>query len=124
MTTGLWFPLWATTAHRQHSSLTVGIRFLCCSYPRAAEGMGRRHLQRLPVPKAPPVISNPSILWGYYWRMHYDWRNVAHRGYCRVMPTNGPKSIAEVDFASLVRRQYTPSPDCWADQILYFLMLD
>src|SRR5215475_10701177 len=42
----------------------------------------------------------------------------------RVMPTNVPKSIAEIDFADLTRRQYTPSPDCWADQILYFLMLD
>jgi glycosidase len=34
------------------------------------------------------------------------------------------RSIAEIDFANLTRRQYTPSPDCWADQILYFLMLD
>jgi glycosidase len=34
------------------------------------------------------------------------------------------KSIADIDFANLTRRQYTPSPDCWADQILYFLMLD
>lgn len=40
------------------------------------------------------------------------------------MPTNAPRSIAEVDFASLIKRPYTPSPDCWADQILYFLMLD
>jgi glycosidase len=40
------------------------------------------------------------------------------------MPTNAPKSIAEIDFASLLKRRYTPSPDCWADQILYFLMLD
>src|SRR6516165_8537472 len=45
-------------------------------------------------------------------------------GSCRVMPTNAPKSIAEIDFASLIKREYTPSPDCWADQILYFLMLD
>jgi glycosidase len=37
---------------------------------------------------------------------------------------NAPKSIAEIDFASLIQRQYMPSPDCWADQILYFLMLD
>ena len=42
----------------------------------------------------------------------------------RVMPTNVPKSIAEIDFANLTKRRYTPSPDCWADQILYFLMLD
>jgi glycosidase len=34
------------------------------------------------------------------------------------------RSIAEIDFANLTRRRYTPSPDCWADQILYFLMLD
>jgi glycosidase len=40
------------------------------------------------------------------------------------MPTKAPKSIAEIDFAALVQRRYTPSPDCWADQILYFLMLD
>jgi len=40
------------------------------------------------------------------------------------MPTNAPKSIAEIDFAELIKRQYMPSPDCWADQILYFLMLD
>jgi glycosidase len=37
---------------------------------------------------------------------------------------NAPKSIAEIDFANLTKRQYTPSPDCWADQVLYFLMLD
>ena len=34
------------------------------------------------------------------------------------------RSLAEIDFATLTGRQYTPSPDCWADQILYFLMLD
>src|SRR5262245_39340784 len=34
------------------------------------------------------------------------------------------KSLAEIDFAELIQRKYTPSPDCWADQILYFLMLD
>src|SRR6516165_9383364 len=34
------------------------------------------------------------------------------------------RSIAEIDFTALTRRQYTPSPGCWADQILYFLMLD
>jgi glycosidase len=37
---------------------------------------------------------------------------------------HGPKSIAEIDFAELTRRKYTPSPDCWSDQVLYFLMLD
>jgi hypothetical protein len=40
------------------------------------------------------------------------------------MSTNAPKSIAEIDFAGLTKRQYTPSPDCWADQVLYFLMVD
>ena len=35
-----------------------------------------------------------------------------------------PRSIADIDFARLIQRHYTPSPDCWADQILYFLMLD
>jgi len=40
------------------------------------------------------------------------------------MSLNTPKSIAEIDFASLTKRRYTPSPACWADQILYFLMLD
>jgi len=34
------------------------------------------------------------------------------------------RSLADIDFANLTRRQYTRSPDCWADQILYFLMLD
>ena len=33
-------------------------------------------------------------------------------------------SIADIDFASLTKRKYTPSPDCWSDQVLYFLMLD
>jgi len=37
---------------------------------------------------------------------------------------NRPKSIAEIDFAELTKRKYTPSPDCWTDQVLYFLMLD
>src|SRR5579885_1845044 len=37
---------------------------------------------------------------------------------------NGPKSVAEIDFAELTKRNYTPSPDCWSDQVLYFLMLD
>lgn len=37
---------------------------------------------------------------------------------------NGPKSIADIDFERLTRRHYTPSPESWSDQILYFLMLD
>src|SRR5262245_40072608 len=40
------------------------------------------------------------------------------------MAAAGPQSIAEIDFGSLTTRQYTPSPACWADQVLYFLMLD
>lgn len=28
------------------------------------------------------------------------------------------RSIAEIDFAKLTKRRYTPSPDCWADKIL------
>src|SRR5215831_5763327 len=85
--------------------------------------MGRRHLQRLLVLRVPSAISSPSILWDYCWRMHYGWRNLVHRENYRVMPKNAPKSIAEIDFASLIKRQYTPSSDCWVDQILYFLML-
>jgi len=34
-------------------------------------------------------------------------------------------SIAELDFAELKRgRQFHPSPACWEDEVLYFLMLD
>lgn len=34
------------------------------------------------------------------------------------------KSLLDIDFASLTRRQFTPSPLAWEDQVLYFLMLD
>jgi hypothetical protein len=34
------------------------------------------------------------------------------------------KSLLELDFASLTRRAFTPSPAAWEDQILYFLLLD
>src|SRR5262245_40918851 len=34
------------------------------------------------------------------------------------------KSLLEVDFASLTRRTFTPSPAAWEDQVLYFLLLD
>src|SRR5262245_46735713 len=34
------------------------------------------------------------------------------------------KSLAELDFASLTRRTFTPSPAAWEDQVLYFLLLD
>ena len=40
------------------------------------------------------------------------------------MSLNSPKSIADIDFANLTKRKYTPSPDFWSDQVLYFLMLD
>ena len=57
--------------------------------------------------------------------MPCGWRNLAHREKVRTrMSMDTPKSIAEIDFANLTKRQYTPSPDCWADQVLYFLMLD
>jgi len=34
------------------------------------------------------------------------------------------KSLSEIDFFSLTRRSFTPSPPAWEDQVLYFLMLD
>jgi glycosidase len=34
------------------------------------------------------------------------------------------KSLLELDFASLTRRMFTPSPAAWEDQVLYFLLLD
>ena len=34
------------------------------------------------------------------------------------------KSLLEIDFASLTRRMFTPSPAAWEDQVLYFLLLD
>jgi glycosidase len=34
------------------------------------------------------------------------------------------KSLLEIDFASLTRGRFTPSPAAWEDQVLYFLMLD
>jgi glycosidase len=34
------------------------------------------------------------------------------------------KSLLDLDFASLTRRPFTPSPAAWEDQVLYFLMLD
>src|SRR6185503_11736223 len=34
------------------------------------------------------------------------------------------KSLLDVDFASLTRGPFTPSPAAWEDQVLYFLMLD
>jgi len=34
------------------------------------------------------------------------------------------KSLLDVDFASLTRRTFSPSPAAWEDQVLYFLLLD
>jgi glycosidase len=34
------------------------------------------------------------------------------------------KSLLDIDFASLTRRTFTPSPAAWEDQVLYFLLLD
>jgi len=40
------------------------------------------------------------------------------------MSRNIEKSLLDVDFASLTRGPFTPSPAAWEDQVLYFLMLD
>lgn len=34
------------------------------------------------------------------------------------------KSLLDIDFATLTRGKFTPSPIAWEDQVLYFLMLD
>ena len=34
------------------------------------------------------------------------------------------KSIDEIEFSSLIRPDYFPSPQAWEDQVLYFLLLD
>jgi glycosidase len=34
------------------------------------------------------------------------------------------KSLLDLDFASLTRRKFTPSPAAWEDQVMYFLLLD
>jgi glycosidase len=34
------------------------------------------------------------------------------------------KSLLDIDFASLTRRTFSPSPAAWEDQVLYFLLLD
>jgi glycosidase len=34
------------------------------------------------------------------------------------------KSLLDLDFASLTRRTFTPSPAAWEDQVLYFLLVD
>jgi hypothetical protein len=40
------------------------------------------------------------------------------------MVENIEKSLLDLDFASLTRRTFTPSPAAWEDQVLYFLLLD
>src|ERR1700758_4861757 len=42
----------------------------------------------------------------------------------RSMVEHVEKSLLELDFASLTRRTFTPSPAAWEDQVLYFLLLD
>src|SRR5690242_5221444 len=42
----------------------------------------------------------------------------------RSMVERIEKSLLELDFASLTRRTFTPSPAAWEDQVLYFLLLD
>ena len=41
-----------------------------------------------------------------------------------TMGENIEQSLLELDFASLRRRTFTPSPAAWEDQVLYFLLLD
>jgi glycosidase len=40
------------------------------------------------------------------------------------MVENIEKSLLDLDFASLTRRKFTPSPAAWEDQVMYFLLLD
>lgn len=40
------------------------------------------------------------------------------------MPEKIEKSLLELDFVSLTRRTFTPSPAAWEDQVVYFLLLD
>jgi glycosidase len=40
------------------------------------------------------------------------------------MAENIEKSLGELDFGSLTRRTFMPSPAAWEDQVLYFLLLD
>ena len=34
------------------------------------------------------------------------------------------RRLADIEWPTLTQRAYTPSPACWTDQVLYFLMLD
>ncbi len=34
------------------------------------------------------------------------------------------KSVSEIDFSELCKREFWPSPSAWEDQVFYFLMLD
>ena len=40
------------------------------------------------------------------------------------MNRNIERSLLKLDFATLMRGPFTPSPAAWEDQVLYFLMLD
>lgn len=40
------------------------------------------------------------------------------------MSNHVEKSLLDIDFATLTRGPFTPSPAAWEDQVLYFLMLD
>ncbi|MBK7720734.1 MAG: alpha-amylase [Austwickia sp.] len=39
-------------------------------------------------------------------------------------PSYGPASIAEIDWAALLDREFTPSPASWSEQVMYFLLVD
>ena len=40
------------------------------------------------------------------------------------MSSHIEKSLLDIDFGSLTRRVFTPSPAAWEDQVLYFLLVD
>jgi glycosidase len=40
------------------------------------------------------------------------------------MTSQVEKSLLDIDFGSLTRQEFTPSPVAWEDQVLYFLLLD
>src|SRR5262245_56858261 len=42
----------------------------------------------------------------------------------RAMTEQIEQSLLDLDFATLTRRTFTPSPAAWEDQVLYFLLLD
>jgi glycosidase len=52
----------------------------------------------------------------------------AASGFAERTPARGAaeieRSLLDIDFASLMRRTFTPSPAAWEDQVLYFLLVD